>query len=426
MLRIKGSDLIKMITRILTVLWCLHFTHSVPTKGPNEISNILQDNRPLKKPFITNIEDTYLNFTELTNKYGYSSEQHTVTTEDGYLLSIFRIIPKCSLTRGFPVILGHGIYDSSDTWIFTGPKSGLGYILSDNCYDVWAVNFRGNVYSRKHLRLDPDRDREYWNFSFDENGNYDLPAVIDYVLSATRQSRVYYVGHSQGTTDYLVMGSLRPDYSKKVRLAILLAPVAWMKNTRSPIPKIVTRQSKEIKNFLENMGLSELFAKNQLTHMIPELLCQIAPNEICGIALALTTGHQLGSITSLNLAVGIGHLIVGVSAKTLAHFAQLIDSGQFRRYDEGKTGNIRRYGTTIPPKYDVSHMTSPVLIVSAENDWLSTQEDVKILKSRLPLVENYVVPDPAWSHNNHVWGVNAKELVFDRILNYFLKFNIII
>ncbi|XP_050352135.1 lipase 1-like [Nymphalis io] len=391
---------------------------------PNRlVSYALPDYRQLKKTLGFS-EDTYLNFTELTSKYGYKSEEHTVSTEDGYLLTVFRLLPKCNQRQRFPVILAHGIYDSSDAWILTGPQTGLGYILATKCYDVWAANLRGNVYSRKHIRLDPDKDPEYWEFSFDEIGRFDLPAIIDYVLGITAQSKTYYIGHSQGSTDFFVMGSLRPEYNDKIRLSILLAPVAWMKNLKSVIPKIIARQTKNIKDFLYTVGFRELFAKQQLIHAISEILCQYFPQEVCGTALALTTGYVRGSITSKNLAVVIGHLLVGVSVKTLAHFGQLIVSQKFQRFDEGKEINIKTYGTVTPPQYNVSLITSPIVLVCAENDWVSSLRDINILQSRLPnVVEKYIVPEPTWSHNNHLWGVNATEYVFDKILNYFDKFD---
>lgn len=36
--------------------------------------------------------------------------------------------------------------------------------------------------------------------SVDEMANYDLPATIKFIVEKTGQERVYYVGHSQGTT----------------------------------------------------------------------------------------------------------------------------------------------------------------------------------------------------------------------------------
>lgn len=70
----------------------------------------------------------------------------------------------------------HGIIDCSDTFINNGPGKGPGYILSDAGFDVWLGNTRGSYYSMRHTHLDPVHDAEYWNFSFEEMGRYDITA----------------------------------------------------------------------------------------------------------------------------------------------------------------------------------------------------------------------------------------------------------
>lgn len=52
----------------------------------------------------------------------------------------------------------------------------------------------------KHTHWDAEKDSEYWDFSFEEMGRYDITAEIEYVLKQTGVKKVSYVGHSQGTT----------------------------------------------------------------------------------------------------------------------------------------------------------------------------------------------------------------------------------
>ena len=64
---------------------------------------------------------------------------------------------------------------------------------------------RGNTYSKNHTTLDTCSScAEFWNFGFHEGGVYDLAAVIDHILETSENEYVYYIGHSQGTTEYLV------------------------------------------------------------------------------------------------------------------------------------------------------------------------------------------------------------------------------
>ena len=66
-------------------------------------------------------------------------------------------------------------------------------------------NTRGNTYSKNHTTLDTCSScRDFWNFGWQEAGRFDLAGVIDYILNLTGNDGVYYVGHSQGTTEYLV------------------------------------------------------------------------------------------------------------------------------------------------------------------------------------------------------------------------------
>jgi lysosomal acid lipase/cholesteryl ester hydrolase len=71
--------------------------------------------------------------------------------------------------------------DSAAGMCCNGPTS-LAFVLADAGFDVWMNNNRGTTYSRKHSSLDPDTDKEYWDYSFQEMGRYDQPAVWSFIL----------------------------------------------------------------------------------------------------------------------------------------------------------------------------------------------------------------------------------------------------
>jgi predicted alpha/beta hydrolase len=74
--------------------------------------------------------------------------------------------------------------------------------------------------------------------SYHELGIYDLPAMIDYISQTTGHERIFYVGHSEGTTQFWVMASEKPEYNSRIILMIGLAPAAFSGNIRGPVKKL--------------------------------------------------------------------------------------------------------------------------------------------------------------------------------------------
>lgn len=113
-------------------------------------------------------------------------------------------------------------------------------MLADRGYDVWLGNARGNHYSRKHKKYSV-LDKPFWSFSWHEIGIEDLPAMIDYVREQTKKDKIFYVGHSQGTTSFFVMASEKPEYNEKIHAMFAMAPVTYMKHMSSPFFRILSR-----------------------------------------------------------------------------------------------------------------------------------------------------------------------------------------
>jgi len=167
--------------------------------------------------------------------FGYPFEKHIYVTEDGYINTMHRICgPKGTtpgLSTGRPVIFFQpGLCSASSSICCNGPEFSIAYALADAGFDLWINNSRGTTYSRAHRHLDPDvkakGHEKYWEFSFQEMGQFDLPAAFNYVMKETGIQQFSYIGHSMGTTEIMVALADNPDFYRPIlNLVILLGPV---------------------------------------------------------------------------------------------------------------------------------------------------------------------------------------------------------
>ena len=66
-------------------------------------------------------------------------------------------------------------------------------------------------------------------------GEFDLPAMLKHVMSYTQKDEVFYVGHSMGTTTFMVMANKHPEMMRHIKLANLFAPIAYVSHMISPL-----------------------------------------------------------------------------------------------------------------------------------------------------------------------------------------------
>ena len=370
----------------------------------------------------------FKNFTQITGKYGYYSEEHTVVTEDGYMLTIFRMNSKRCLKkmRRPPVILMHGLLLSSDAWLDAGPDAGMAFLLADACYDLWVGNQRGNYYARRHVRLNPDTDPDFWQFSVDESGLYDVSATIDYVLKYTNEKTLNYVGYSQGAGTFFVMCSERPGYCDKVDLLVGLAPASRQTHTRSKIYRISAMSIRLFEDLLYTVGVHEFLARGGASQEFLEFFCQLnsISTTICGIGESLFDSFHPGSITNETMAKLFEHFPAGTSVHNMARYGQSMRTSRFQKFDYGKSKNLALYGQNQPPLYNLSAVTTPFLIIYGQNDHLVDTKDIDWLVTKVPnLLEAKLVDDPLWNHFDVAYSQHNRRLVFPKVNEYLLKYS---
>lgn len=353
---------------------------------------------------------------ELIIGYNYPCEVHSLETQDGYILTLYRI-PR----KGPPIILVHGIGDSSDSWLVLGPQHSLAFLLADSGFDVWLFNARGNKYSKKHVkRLSKT---EYWRFTFEEMGTKDLPSSIDYILNTTKENVLTYVGYSQGSTIFLVMCSKRPEYNSKIKHSILLAPVAWIHNAKFPFMDSIVNGLKPWTYLIDQLSLYEIFSSNPLRNSYHADVCrQSSPRKmLCGLEYYLSYGlRNLSHISPDKLSVVASHIPAGVSSFTLLHFVQNYVTKRFQAFDYEITSYWRSNKQYLRqlPEYNVSSVSVPITIFASATDWFSDVEDVNRLRRSLGTVANYIFISEVveFTHIEFVYGTRARVLVNDPLI----------
>jgi pimeloyl-ACP methyl ester carboxylesterase len=51
---------------------------------------------------------------------------------------------------------------------------------------------------------------------------------MEKILNVTGNQKMFYAGHSMGTTQYFIAMSQRPELNSQIETAFLLAPIAYM------------------------------------------------------------------------------------------------------------------------------------------------------------------------------------------------------
>ena len=369
--------------------------------------------------------------TAFITSHGYPVEEYKVTTPDGYILTLFRIPNgvKNATTYGNkePVFVQHGLMSSAMDFLVTGPDRALGFVLADAGYDVWLGNTRGSSYSRTHRDLNPD-ERQYWQFSWHEIGERDLPTMINYVLMKTGYKKLHYVGHSQGTTAFFVMCNMYPSMKDKIQTMNAMAPMAFTGNLYSPLVRFLAQHSDTISKLYQySADNGEMITRDDLMRVAGYERCrsEIRDYELCANMIYLIGGWGSNQLDSEQVDNIMKYSPSSASIFQLAHYAQGVLSGRFGGYDFGSRKNQEKYSKSTPPTYDMSMVTGKVALHYSDNDWMAAVVDVDKLGNRLPnIVGKYRVPDNQFTHMDFCWGKDAKRYVYDRVIGVMRRFPI--
>lgn len=372
---------------------------------------------------------------ELIVSRGFQEKHYPVTTEDGYILGVYRIINgKIGVVHRRPVVLQHGFMVSAMEFIMNPGGhideklppgqfgNNLGFELAKRGYDVWLFNSRGNKYSKRHAWLNPSL-RKYWDFSKDHMIKYDLPASIALVQNVTQQRKISYIGHSQGS--HLMFGLLasQPEFNEIIEPFISLAPVATVKHMTTFI-RVLSNQK-----WLERLVMVRggEFFKDYLIESFVSAFCKGFRSPFCANVVFLANGGvDSGQLNATRIPVYLSLLGWGTSWMNVVHWGQNAFHGRFTYFDFGPDRNKKMYGSPRPPEYDLSKITNQhMAFLTSSNDNMSTPRDMAILRKTLKVKPmcDYVIPHDGFNHLDFAIGKDSGRYVISKVVDILSHYN---
>lgn len=358
---------------------------------------------------------------DFVHEHGLNFEEHKVVTEDGYVLSLWRI----NRGKGAPLVLQHGVLDTAYTFLLAGPTRCPAFYFAKKGYDVWMPNSRGQTYSLEHKKgykwyLPFSK---FWDFTFYDMARYDFSAIIEYVKKTTGSQKVSYVGHSQGTTTYILKASLDPEYiDKNINVFVALGPALYINPQNSRAADLVANKVR-LFDWMYSFNFNYFWVLPEWVLKLTEPFCRSFPELYHGIVPFIG-----GETKRLNFDLRRWPSLCtkmpgGTSTKNLVHWLQIIRAGgKFQMFDYGATRNVEVYGQETPKEYDLSGLKKinvPTLVVSGSNDALITDESVRKVMAALSNGKNGQVLEliklDDYAHMDFIWGKDCIKKLYPHV-----------
>jgi len=364
---------------------------------------------------------------------GYPCEHHTARTADGFLLDVIRIPPKAAnATSTYPVILQHGLFDSSNAWVANyHAYQSLACVLHDAGYDVFMPNSRGNHYSLNNTNYAPytsrAKDLMYWQMvDVDEMAAFDVPACVDLAIAMQPPGgakTVSWVGHSQGNYIAFAAFSQFPVVGRKVDRLFALGPTAFVGYAGGVAPDPNSTKAQQMDAFIALLRSVE--AKGQILSLLEDdyfvhqfsAFCPYL-GELCSMFLNIITGYSPLSNFNVSQMPSMTRFEPGgTSVSNLIHWVQAFVTGDFGMHDFGPATNKRFYNQTTPPQWPIAQIATDVVLFMSATDTMATPTCVAKTVSQMPhdrVVATYVVDN--FNHLDFTWAVNAHTVVYPNLL----------
>jgi len=270
-------------------------------------------------------------------------------------------------------------------------------------------NNRGNKYSKKSVHCKPS-SADFWNFSMDEFAFHDIPDTIAYILEATGQASLSYVGFSQGTAQAFAALSIHPKLNSQVNVFIALAPAMSPAGLSNGIVDALVKASPQV--------LYLLFGRRSILSSATTWQSILYPPIFVGlidVSLSFLFGWRTKNIAMSQKLASYPHLYSFTSTKSVVHWFQVIRNKSFQMYDDDLPPISLSFSSkyTKVAKYPTRNIKTPIVLVYGGSDSLV---DIKVMLQELP-PQTVATEIPHYEHLDFLWARDVDTQVFQHVFD---------
>ena len=160
-----------------------------------------------------------------------------------------------------------------------------------------------------------------------------------------------------------------------------------------------------IQNLFDVLNVHEFMGENWLITNFGSEFCAIF-GKICDDIVASLADMDSTRDNYERYDVVAGHDPSGTSVQNMVHWEQLNFIDNFQKYDYGVDENMKIYGQSTAPLYDLSKITHEVYLFAGSEDMLADPTDVQRLKDEMVNAKVHFYSYPNMGHITFLWGID--------------------
>ena len=169
------------------------------------------------------------------------------------------------------------------------------------------------------------------------------------------------------------------------------------------------------------VGAYDVLPYNTFSSKVESKTCEVLDGIICSAALKWFLDGDPKIDNKARYPVFMSNIPSGAGYREFVHYAQLMHSDGFKRYDYGANENVVKYGQATPPDYKLDQINFPLGIFGGSKDVLADPKDVAWFHSQVQDHTYFYKGDYDLDHNSFASAINMDFFTKDAmaVINHF-------